>query len=118
MQDLKRNGFQDRAAASAAAKQALLAKFKPKPTVQAADFEDRNVVREAELAAVRAARAETKAAKEAARVAAQEAAVQKVLQLEADSDAAKRAERKERKAAIKEAARLKKEAKQAMRRTA
>ena len=36
----------------------------------------------------------------------------------ADSDAAKRAERKERKAAIKEAARLKKEAKQAMRRTA
>jgi hypothetical protein len=118
MQDLKRNGHQDRAAASAAAKQALLAKFKPKPTVQATDLDDRNVVREAELAAVRAARAEAKAAKEAERLAAQEAVVQQQQKLADDSDAAKRAERKERKAAIKEAARLKKESKQSMRRTA
>ena len=118
MQDLKKNGYQDRAAASAAAKQALLAKFKPKPMVQATDLDDRNVVREAELAAVRAARAEAKAAKEAARIAAQEAVVEQQRKLADDSDAAKRAERKERKAAIKEAARLKKEAKQSMRRTA
>jgi hypothetical protein len=118
MQDLKKNGYQDRAAASAAAKQALLAKFKPKPMVTAPVIEDRNVVREAELAAVRAARAEAKAAKEAERIAALEAVVQKQQQLAEDSDAAKRAERKERKAAIKEAARLKKDSKQAMRRTA
>ncbi len=118
MQDLKKNGFQDRAAASAAAKQALLAKFKPKPMVTAPVIEDRNVVREAELAAVRAARAEAKAAKEAERIGALEAVVMKQQQLAEDSDAAKRAERKERKAAIKEAARLKKESKQSMRRTA
>ena len=118
MQDLKKNGYQDRAAASAAAKQALLAKFKPKPAVQATDLEDRNVVREAELAAVRAARAEAKAAKEAARQAEVEAIAAQEQQLADDSDAAKRAERKERKAAIKEAARPKKDSKQAMRRTA
>lgn len=117
MQDLKKNTFQDRAAASAAAKQALLAKFKPKPTVTAPVIEDRNVVRDAELAAVRAARAEAKAAKEAARQAQEQAKVAAVQKVADDSDEAKRAERKARKAAIKEAARMKRESNQAMRRT-
>ena len=49
---------------------------------------------------------------------AQSALAKRNEQLPEDSDAAKRAERKERKAAIKEAARLKKDSKQAMRRTA
>lgn len=116
MQDLKNNSFQDRAAASAAAKQALLAKFKPKPAVTATEVVDRNVVREAELAAVRAARAEAKAAKEAAREAVEAERQQAVQKLADDSDAAKRAERKARKAAIKDAARAKREQNQAMRR--
>jgi hypothetical protein len=117
MQDLKKNSFQDRAAASAAAKQALLAKFKPKPMVTAPVIEDRNVVREAELAAVRALRAEAKAAKEAARLAAEAAAVQAEVKIAEDSDEARRAERKARKAAIKDAARNKRQNNQAMRRT-
>ncbi|MEI6282883.1 MAG: DUF6481 family protein [Alphaproteobacteria bacterium] len=117
MQDLKKNSFQDRAAASAAAKQALLAKFKPKPTVTAPVIEDRSLVRDAELAQVRAARAEAKAAKEAARLAAEAAAVQAEVKIAEDSDEARRAERKARKAAIKEAARLKRTSNQAMRRT-
>ena len=81
-----------RAAASAAAKQALLAKFKPKPMVTAPVIEDRNVVREAELAAVRALRAEAKAAKEAARLAAEAAVVEAEVKLAEDSDEARRAE--------------------------
>ena len=117
MQDLKKNSFQDRAAASAAAKQALLAKFKPKPMITAPVLDDRNVVREAELAAVRAARAEAKAAKEAARQAAEAKVVQAVQKIADDSDEARRAERKARKAAIKDAARSKRESNQAMRRT-
>ncbi len=117
MQDLKKNSFQDRAAASAAAKQALLAKFKPKPMVTAPVALDRNVVREAELAAVRAARAEAKAAKEAARQALEAEAVQALQKEVEDSDDARRAERKARKAAIKDAARNKRQSNQAMRRT-
>jgi hypothetical protein len=117
MQDLKKNSFQDRAAASAAAKQALLAKFKPKPMVTAPPSEDRNLVREAELGAVRAARAEARAAKEAARLAAEAAVVQAVQKQADDSDEARRAERKARKAAIKDAARNKRQSNQAMRRT-
>lgn len=118
MQDLKKNSFQDRAAASAAAKQALLSKFKPKPMVTAPVIEDRNVVREAELAAVRAARAEAKAAKEAARLAAEAAIVEVKQKIADDDDAIKRADRKARKAAIKDAARNKRESNQAMRRSA
>ena len=117
MQDLKKNSFQDRAAASAAAKQALLAKFKPKPTITAPALDDRTLVREADLAAVRAARAEAKAAKEAARQAAEAAVVQVLQKAADDSDEARRAERKARKAAIKEAARAKRESNQAIRRT-
>lgn len=87
MKDPLKTGHAERLAAQAEAKKALLAKLKPKPTVQADDFESREQIRQRELEAVRAKRAEEK---EAARLAAEAAAA-------ADLEA-KRAARKERKA--------------------
>jgi hypothetical protein len=54
---LKNNSFSDRAKASAEAKQALLAKFKPKPAVQDPLLEERKAAERAELERVRAERA-------------------------------------------------------------
>lgn len=116
----KNSNFSDRQAASAAAKQALLQKFKPKPTVQAEVRIDHEAERRERAEAVRKQREEEKlarqqareeaaAAAEAARIAAEEAAEAERLANELSVDAQKRAERKERKKAIKEAARLKKE---------
>lgn len=79
--------FTDRLEAQKEAKQALLAKFKPKPMVQAEAPIDRAAEREAELEAVRAARA-----------AQREAERQAALERQANDLAAKRAAIKERKA--------------------
>ena len=68
MKDPLKTGHAERQAAAAEAKKALLAKLKPKPTVQAENFEPREVARQRELEAVRAKRAEEK---EAARLAAE-----------------------------------------------
>lgn len=87
MSHLKNTGFADRISAQQEAKKAMLAKFKAKPTVQDPDFDKREELRAAELEAVRAARAE---AKEKARL--------EALAREEELLAAKRAERKERKA--------------------
>ncbi|UAL10283.1 DUF6481 family protein [Caulobacter segnis] len=87
MSHLKNTGFADRISAQQEAKKAMLAKFKAKPTVQDPDFDKREEQRAAELEAVRAARAE---AKEKARL--------EALAREEELMAAKRAERKERKA--------------------
>lgn len=116
----KQSSFSDRAAASAAAKQALLAKFKPKPAVTAPEPINHEAERLAKLEAVRAQRAvekeakqkareEAAAAAEQARMDAIAAAEQAKLDAQHLSDAQKRAERKARKKEVKEAAKLKKE---------
>jgi hypothetical protein len=91
--------FADRRSASMEAKQAMLARFKPKPTVTAAAPVDRNAQKLAKAKALREARDAEKEAKRIAREAAeavaraeQEAAEQAALE-------AKREERKARKAA-------------------
>jgi hypothetical protein len=99
MKDKLKTGFVDRQRAAAEAKQAMLAKFRPKPMVQDPAFERRHESRAAELEAVRTARA---AAKEAARLAA--------LATEEAQQAARRQERKERKAQEKSDSRSRREA--------
>jgi hypothetical protein len=117
---LKESKFSDRAATSAAAKQALLAKFKPKPAVTAPEPINHEAERQAKIEAIRAQRAEEKAAKqqqreeaaaaaEQARLDAIAAAEQAKLDAAHQSDAQKRAERKARKKEIKELAKMKKE---------
>jgi uncharacterized protein DUF6481 len=63
MKPSKLASFSDRQAASAEAKKALVAKFKPKPTIVDAAFEERRAQRQAELEALRAQRAAERAAK-------------------------------------------------------
>jgi hypothetical protein len=116
----KNSTFADRQAASVAAKKALLEKFKPKPMVVAetpinheaerlARLEALRAERQAEKEARQRAREEAAAAAEQARIEAEAAAERARLEAEHMSDAQKRAERKERKKAVKEAAKLKKE---------
>lgn len=116
----KNSTFSDRQAASVAAKRALLEKFKPKPMIQAeapinheaerlAKLEALRAQRQAEKEARQRAREEAERAAEQARLEAEAAAERARLEAEHLSDAQKRAERKERKKAVKEAAKLKKE---------
>ncbi|WP_337188331.1 DUF6481 family protein [Phenylobacterium sp.] len=112
-------GFSDRLAAQAEARKALLAKFKPKPAVQAAEgaFETTAQKKARELEEVRARRV---AEKEAARLAKEQAEEERRKAIENDEELMlqlKREERKARKAAEKEAARAKRELKAQMRRT-
>ncbi len=104
MKDPLKTGFSERLSAQAEAKRALLAKLKPKPTVQAEAFETRAEIRARELEAVRAARA---AAREEARLKAQET-------IEAEL-ALKRELRKERKALTKAEQKAKRDARYAAR---
>ncbi|PVM84723.1 hypothetical protein DDF62_21690 [Caulobacter radicis] len=104
MSYLKNTGFADRITAQQEAKKAMLAKFKPKATVQDPDFDKRDEQRAAELEAVRTARAE---AKEIARL--------EALARQEEIAAVKRAERKERKAAEVAEQRVRKEEKAAAR---
>lgn len=109
MKDLKQTGFADRIKAAAEAKKAMAARYPRKVAVTNPDLPNRAEEREAELTAVRAARA---AAKEAARVAkaeAEAAALAARLNDQATIDQMKREERKNRKAAAKEEARVKRE---------
>jgi len=111
MKELRDPSFSTRQAAAAEAKKAILAKFKPKPHVPAADFQSRHLEREAELERVRAERT---AAREAARLEAEqarEAERERLLNDEETILAAKRTERKERKAAAKAEARAKRDQK-------
>jgi hypothetical protein len=99
----------DRQAAAAAAKKAMLEKFKPKPTVTASAPVDREARKAAERDVIRAQRA---AEKEAARLAAlQRAETDRQARLAADLAAmeAKRQERKDRKALTKAEQRERKE---------
>jgi hypothetical protein len=114
MKNTLNTGFADRISNAQAAKQAMLAKFKPKPTVTAEAPLDRAAEREAELARVRAERAAQKEA--ARRAAAERAAAQREAQAAADMAVleSKRAERKDRKANAKADARARKEERMAM----
>lgn len=116
----KNSTFAERQALAAAAKKALLEKFKPKPMVQAETLIDHEAERRARMEEIRAqreaekaerirAREEAAAAAEKARLEAAAAAEQARLDAELSVDAMKRAERKARKKEIKEAAKAKKE---------
>ncbi len=114
-------GFSDRLAAEAEARKALLAKFKPKPTVQAVEaegaFETTAQKKARELEEVRAKRA---AEKEEARLAKEKAEEERRAAIENDEELMlqlKRDDRKARKAAAKADARAKRELKSQMRRT-
>jgi len=115
MRDLKGSGLTDRLAAAAEAKQALLAKLKPKPTVVDPLFEQRATMKAEELQAVRDQRA-------AGKLEAQQAAADRALAVAADAqaleDAAlaeKRGARKERKQLTKAEAQAKRDARYAAR---
>jgi hypothetical protein len=116
----KNSTFSERQALAAAAKKALLEKFKPKPTVQAetpidhegerrARTEEIRAQRETEKAERLRLREEAAAAAEQARLDAIAAAEQARLDAELSTDALKRADRKARKKEVKEAAKAKKE---------
>jgi hypothetical protein len=63
MSDPRTLTFNERRDASAAAKQAMLAKFKPKPTVVDPDLDSRRAEKEIELEILRAERAEARKAR-------------------------------------------------------
>lgn len=83
-------GFNDRLKASAEAKKAMLAKFQPKPTVQDPDFDNRRAAREAEIEAVRAARAAERQAKKDAALDAERKRLDAEQKAREDADQARR----------------------------
>ncbi len=116
----KNSTFAERQALAAAAKKALLEKFKPKPMVQAEKPIDHEAERRAKVEAIRSQReaekAERNRIREEAAAAAEKARLEELAAAEAarveaeqNVDAIKRAERKARKKEIKEAAKAKKE---------
>ena len=90
-------GFNDRLTAAAEAKKAMLARFKPKPTVVADNLVDRAARREQELEAVRQARLEERERQKIERAASEEAQRAAALAAEQAALEAKRNQRKERK---------------------
>jgi len=115
MNDIQNTGFADRLKAAAEAKKAMLAKFKPKPTVTDPLFEERAAMKAAELERLRDERAKAKADALLAAEAAREAERQTQADLEAAALDAKRGERKERKALTKAEAKAKRDARYAAR---
>lgn len=115
MNDKLKTSFAERLKTAAAAKQALLAKLRPRPTQTDPQHSERAQLRAAELVAVRQDRSDAKATKKQAALDAQEA----VLQAQAASEAAaleeKRGARKERKALSNAEAKAKRDARYAAR---
>ena len=111
----KNSTFNDRQAASAAAKKALLAKLKPKPTVTDPLFDQRSGMRAAELEAARNARAADKAASVQAKADAHAEVQAGVAAAEEAALAEKRGARKERKQLTKAEAQTKRDARYAAR---
>ncbi|HZC17755.1 MAG TPA: DUF6481 family protein, partial [Caulobacteraceae bacterium] len=101
MNEAHNPNFADRLKAASDAKKAMLAKFKPKPAVTDPHFEERAAIRAAELEKVRRERAAAKAAARQAQADAEAARRQAEAELEAADLAAKRGQRKERKALTK-----------------
>jgi hypothetical protein len=115
MSEFQRTGFNERLKTAADAKKALLEAFRPRPAVEAANFQPSAERRKAELIQVRQARVDAKAARKQA---ADDAAAAAQAQAEADAAAtldAKRGERKERKALTKAEQKAKRDARYAAR---
>lgn len=110
--DLDGASFSDRQKRASDSKTALLAKFRPQPTVTDPEAPSRETLKAEELARVRAARADAKVAKIEAAAAAVEAVR---LSEEAISAAALDAKRGERKALTKVEAKAKRDARYAAR---
>ena len=107
-------GFTDRLTTAAEAKKAMLAKFKPKPTVvDTRTPEQRAAEREAERESIRQARAAEKEAQRLAVLAAEEARRVALLNDEQHQLDLKRQERKDRKSQMKAEAQARKEARRA-----
>jgi hypothetical protein len=115
MTELPKTGFAERLKTAAEAKQALLAKFKPKAAVTDPLFDQRDAMRAAELEGVRHRRAEARAAARQATLDAQDAVRQQAADVEAAALQARRGERKERKALTKAEAKAKRDARYAAR---
>lgn len=98
MKEDQKTGYSERLKTAAAAKAALLAQLRPKPTQTASAPVDRAAERAAELETVRQARAEAKAVRKEAASEAAEAAAQALAASEAAALELKRGERKHRKA--------------------
>lgn len=108
-------GHAQRQKTAADAKAALLAKFKPREASVDPRFEDRAALRAAELAKVRMDRAEARATHRQAVADAAQAVVDAADALAAEALAAKRGERKERKALSAAEAKAKRDARYAAR---
>src|SRR5690348_14340031 len=104
MTELTKVGFTDRLSQAAEAKKALLAKMKTKPAVQDPDFHRREELKAQEVERLRAERAAAREAKRMAKLEAEQAVALTAAEAEQAALEAKRKERKERKAAEKEAA--------------
>ena len=115
MKESDRTTFSERLKVAAEAKQALVAKLRPKPTVASAQPIDRAAEKKAELAQVRKARVVAKAAKEQAATDAKLASAEHAAGIEAAALAEKRGDRKERKALTKAEAKEKRDARYAAR---
>jgi hypothetical protein len=115
MREDQKTTFAERQKTAAAAKAAILAKFKPKTAAVDPQFDDRAKIRAAELAGRRVERATAKAA--AAQVVAERKAAEQGAAdaLEAEALQGKRDERKERKTLSKADAKAKRDAKYAAR---
>jgi hypothetical protein len=100
---------------AAAAKAALLAKFKPRPTNTDPRFDERDTLRAAELTRVRQERNEARTARRQSVADAAQAVIDAEAAIAADSLAAKRGERKERKALSAAEAKAKRDARYAAR---
>lgn len=109
--------FSKRLETAAAAKKLLLDKHRPKTAVTDPLFADREAMRAAELAKVRADRGQARADAKQAVADAREAALQAQAALDAEALAGKRGERKERKALNAAEAKAKRDAKYAARKS-
>jgi hypothetical protein len=115
MNETQRTGFSERLKAQADARKALLANFRPKPTITAVEIPNRAQLRAAELERVRQERQAAKTAKAEARALSEEAARLEAEAIEAAALDAKRGERKERKALTKAEQKAKRDARYAAR---
>ena len=115
MNELEKTGFAERQKSAMEAKKALLAKFRPKPTVTDPLAHERDAIRAADLAQLRQGHAEAKAAAKQAVADAKEALRQAQADIEAAELDAKRGVRKERKALTKAEAKAKRDSRYAAR---
>jgi hypothetical protein len=115
MSEIHDTSFTGRLSAAAEAKKALLAKFRPKPTITDPQFADREAVRAAEVERVRQERAAAKAAALQAKAEAEAAEREAAAAAAAADLEALRGKRKERKALTKAEQKARRDARYAAR---